>query len=186
MTLIATQGIYFWAFRLEEYRKSLVSYVVNPLVVFSLGLLTVATVTILTWGLFSLDSTQFGFVETPSFFTFLHYSLNACFFGEVDALKPRGDWAFAFHSASSILMSGLILSLVPTFISTWRNQRSDHESEKVISAFKNRASEMAESLDADFGEDVNQLASRLLAFNWGLQGVLAWLTKQVPQDWHKR
>jgi hypothetical protein len=186
ISIMSAQGVYFWAYRLEQYRKSLVAYIVNPTVVFLLGIWTVAVVTVLTKGLHSMDSGQFVFADPPSGFTFFHYSLNACFFGEVDALKPKGDWAFAFHSASSIVMSGIILSLIPTFISTWRSQRSDAEADDAIAALKTRAADMARALDRDFGEDMDQLAARLLAFNWGLQGVLGWLMKQLPPDWHKQ
>jgi len=185
ISIMSAQAVYFWAYRLEQYRKSIVAYIVNPAIVFLLGIWTVAVVTVLTKGLYSIDSSQFVFSVPPSGFTFLHYSLNACFFGEVDALKPTGDWAFAFHSASSILMSGLTLSLIPTFISTWRSQRSDQEADDAIAALKTRAADMAKALDRDFGEDMDQLAARLLAFNWGLQGVLGWLTKQLPPDWHR-
>lgn len=170
-------GSYFWAEQLENYRKSGISVLFNALSVVALAFEAVVLFTVANFGLFKIDRTQFEYVDPPQFATFVRYSLNSMFPGEINALQAKGSAASWLSVVSGFSFAVLLLVLVVSVVFSLKQSRDDVTAEESIQAMRNKSDEFADKLSNEYRLPLEDLANRIFE----LSGLLSFWTRYISK-----
>lgn len=159
---------YFLADQLERYRKSGAAVVFSMLGVGALFLEAIAILTVVNVAIWHVDERQFSYTESPSAATFVRYTLNSLFPGDIDALQPERDWATWVSIYSGISVGIIMLTLVVSLVFSVRSTREDSAATESINKMRQRSDEYAARLVEEYRLPLEQLVSRLIQMSGAL------------------
>ncbi len=181
--LMMARATYYWAYSLDQYRRSPARVLFSGLAVLTLVVEVALAFAFINYGLWKVDESQFQISGDPSFWTFLYYSFAGCWFGEIAAAAPVGEVAVVAKIVNGVLGALVILTVVVTLFVSYKDGKSDEESRLAVRALRTRADTLATQVGANFADSLEDLERRLEAIGWGLLGVTSWLAARVPSEW---
>lgn len=152
---------YFMAEQLERYRKSGAAVIFSVVGIALLFLEAIAIFTLVNLGTWHVGRDQFEYASEPTFATFVRYTLNSLFPGEINALQPARDAATWVSIYSGVSVGIIVLTLVAALVFSVRSAREDVAATQSIEEMRRRSDSYAERLVAEYGLPLAQLVERL-------------------------
>lgn len=186
MSVIYHRAMYFWAYRIDEYRRSSAAIVFSAISIVWLLAMMIFGFTIANYGLYRFDSAQYVYGARPDMIKFLYYSFSSLYFSEIYDLIPRGTGALLLQILARFCGTVLFPILIVTLILSYRQSRDDRVAQDVINAIRSRGEELNNRIRAEFDMAADDVAMRLQEAGHELTYFIVLLSEQVPPDWSKR
>ncbi len=152
---------YFMADQLEKYRKSGAAVIFSVVGIALLFVQAIAIFTVVNLAIWHLGRDQFEYASEPTFATFVRYTLNSLFPGDINALQPAKDAATWVSIYSGVSVGIIVLTLVAALAFSVRSAREDAAATESIEEMRRRSDIYAERLVAEYGLPLTQLVERL-------------------------
>jgi hypothetical protein len=178
-SLVASRVVYFWAYRVNEYRKSWALIVFNALSVVWLFVTSVVAFTLINLGLFQANPNAFELTGRPSAVKFFYYSAVSTSGGETTLIQPVGDIAVAVKTLEFIVGTILIVTLFVSIFLGFRASRDDRDARETVEAIRVVAKEAEAEFTANYGCTPTEAIQRLSSIGHTSIGTLALLS--VPE-----
>jgi len=153
---------YFLADQLERYRKSGAAVIFGVVGVALLFLEAIVVFTMVNFGIYHLEREQFSYAVPPTFATFVRYTLNSLFPGDINALQPVGDWATWVSIYAGVSVGIIVLTLVVALVFSVRSGREDAAATESIAKMRRKSDDYAATLVSEYRLPLNDLIARLM------------------------
>jgi hypothetical protein len=173
----------FWAYQLEQYRRSPVPVLFTGLAYAWLVLQTVIGLALLNYGLYKIDPSAFQFEDAPSILVFGRYAVSSLSGSEIGAVQPEGAFAnVLFLGATALGIIFLIGFVVGLFLS-FRQKSQDAALREMIHGFKEQSRELDRQLQREYDVvSAEEALRRLEELKAGLLGIITFFSSRIPDD----
>lgn len=172
--------LYFWAFQMEQYRKSpgVVLYSAISYVMLLAELIVVTA--LVNLALYKIDASAFSYDGKPSIVTFLRYAISALWGNEIDALRPASDLASVVSIAAFILGVVVFVTLLLTLFVNYRQQREQTAMQEVVAEVKLEGQRLDRRLRDQYEVSARDALERLAELQAGLLGLILFFFRSYP------
>jgi hypothetical protein len=172
----------FWAFQLEQYRRSSASIVFNALSYVGLLGLTVVGLALINDAIYKIDASAYSFTKAPSILVFIRYTIVGLYSGEIEALKPVSDLANVVSIATVLVGVVILGSLLLTVFLSARQARNETAFRETINEIKAEGERMEDRLRSEYDVSLPEALARLEELRSGLLGLITYISTRVPRD----
>lgn len=181
--VIAHQIMYIWAYRIDEYRRSISAIVFSALSVVWMLALMVYCFTIANLSIYKLDHNQYSYTVAPNVIKFIYYSFASLYINEINGLSPQGNGAVILKIVAGFCGAILLLTLIVTLFLSYRQTRDDRMAQQTIDEIRQQGKELESKFNSEFEVTPDEAVQRLQEFGYAMMGIIVFLTKQVPPNW---
>jgi hypothetical protein len=185
MGLLFHRAVYFWAYRLDRYRRSPAAIVFSAVSVVWLFLLMFYCFTLVNISIYKADHAQFAFEQAPSNMRFAYYTLVGLFANEITGLTPDGTLSTVVKIAMAVCGVLVFLTLVVTLFLSYRQSRDEQAARDAINEIKQRGQAMEREMEEQFQVTPEEAMRRLEDLRYGLLGAIGFFGRRVPDDFWK-
>ncbi len=171
----------FWAFRLDEYRRSGASIVFSAAAIIGLLVQAVLTFTFVNGAIYKADPSQYAVDGEVGYPLLAYYSFASLFVNEISAMAPRGGMAAAAHLAGGFSTAVLVFILIATLFFGIKQSRTDESATAAIAEMRRRGDEFAARLSKEYEQPVEHLLRRFTDLGWDFFGILTYLAQHIPE-----
>lgn len=176
----------FWAYQLEQYRKSPGSIFFSSLSYLGLLVLAVASLALINESIYKMDPTAYSYERAPSAAVFVRYALTSLWGNEIDALKPVSD-AAQIVSILAFLVGGVFLAtLLITWFMSYRHSRDETAIHEAIDQIHDENRKLDAVLEHEYEVTVGEAFERLRALHSALLGAILFFSTRIPEDFEAR
>jgi len=179
--LIAYNTLYFWAYQIDQYRRSSMPAVFAAL---SHAWLLLSTVFLLTFMNLGLDRADLGAFSggRVTFLSMMRYSVASLYGGEITGVAPQSQLTEGL-AVTAMLGAGLIvLTIVIGFLQSRWTQTQSRLFEQTIDSIRMEAQGFRQRFEGEFAKSPTEALSRLEELRYGLVAWIAAVTERVPSD----
>ncbi len=171
----------FWAYQLDQYRRSPVPVLFTGLAYAWLVLQAAGILTLINYALYKLDAASFLYSAPPSIVVFARYAISSLIGNEIGPLQPQSDLANGIFLGATILGIVFLIGFVIGLILSYRQKSQDAALLDMIDGFKAQSRELDELLQREYDvKSVDEALARLEELRGGLIGVLSFLSSRIP------
>ena len=174
--------IYFWAYQLEKYRASKISFILGGISYIWLFIKLVVFLTFINYGIYRINPAEFRFVS-GSFVYFINYSLNSLFLNETSQLIAIGNLSTSVKIASGVIGCLLLTVLVLNFIYVAKQSKDDRELTKAINDIKDQGKELETQIKGEYSVTAEEAIKRLQNFKAGLLSLILLISSKLPKNY---
>ena len=180
---ILNRALYFWAYRLKDYRRSQTTLIMNSATYAAIFIGSALTFGLANLALLKVDSAQFSFTDDPSNLEMITYGMSTMFWGAAGGVSADGDVAYLLVIAAGLFGPLFLAVFVVNLLFVLRRERTDTDIADTVEELR----QQARRHEADFKVGLRvSVAEAIVRLNQlGLVGFLAvadWLTRDVPPD----
>jgi len=177
----------FWAYQLDQYRRSPVPVLFTGLAYAWLVLQAVVGLALLNYGLYKIDPSAFVFENPPSILVFGRYAVSSLTGSEIGAIQPESPLAnVLFLGATALGVIFLIGFVVGLFLS-FRQKSQDAALRETIQGLKEQSRELDRQLQREYDVgSAKEALKRLEELKAGLLGIVTFFSSQIPDDFENR
>ena len=180
--LLINRATYFWAYRVNEYRKSPALIAYSGLVIIWLLLGSVASFTMMNLSLYQVSASNFTVDGEASVIKFVYYSLTSLYSGETEVVTAASDLALLLKILATITGAVMVMVLLVTLFLSYRYTRDEAEARRTVADMRDAAERLEREFADEFQLTPDQALERIQEFNHGITGILLYLTRAVPND----
>lgn len=180
--LIIHKAIYYWAFQLEKYQKSKMSFLLSGISYFWLFVKILIFLTLINFGVYKIFPNEFTGISF-TILDFLNYSLTSLYLNETSRLLGSGYIAVAIRVFSGIVGAVFIGALFINFIFVARQNKKDRELSEVIVNVKREAKDLEEQIKDTYTISHREAFEKIRDLKGGTISLLLWLTNQLPEEY---
>ncbi len=139
----------FVAKKLRDYQSSKLNFVYYIFGIFTLIVITTLSFSFINYGLYKIDSAQFGYLKIPTYFTFFYYSFNHLFNNDILGLVsilPISQIVSMIEPILSLIIIGIFVSSLITVM----GEKHAEELNKVIESVETQGIEMESFIQEEF------------------------------------
>jgi hypothetical protein len=175
--------LYSWAYRLQNYRQSQLTMVLNTAAYIGLFLGTALTFALVNLALLTVDASQYTFAEYPSTIAMCSYGVSTLFWGEAGSVAPAGDLAHALATVAGLFTLIVLTILAANFLFTLRRTRDDSALTTTVEQLKSEARKQERQFREGMRVGIAEACARLSALgHLGMLAVLDRLMDGIPPD----
>lgn len=179
--LIAYRGSQLWSYQLDRYRRSGASIIFSAASVIGLIIQGVISFTLVNFAVFKVDPSQFSINGSTSLAMFSYYSFASLFVSEISVIAPAGGVAAALSVTAGFSAAVVVMILIATVFFGFRQSKSDEAANQEIRQLREQGDHFAERLGEEYDLTVEELFRRVADLGWDLLGILAYLTRSIPE-----
>lgn len=177
--------IYFWAYQLEKYRASKISFILGGISYIWLFIKLVVFLAFINYGIYRINPIEFKSASS-SFVHFINYSLNSLFLNETTQLLAIGNISTFVRIVSGVVGSLLLAMLVLNFVVVAKKSKDDRELTNAISDIKHQGKELETQIKGEYSVTAEEAIERLQEFKTGLLSLILLVSSKLPKDyWQK-
>jgi len=174
--------IYFWAYQLEKYRASKISFVLGGISYIWLFIKLVVFLAFINYGIYRINPAEFK-LTSGSFIHFINYSLNSLFFNETSQLLAIGNFSTAVRIISGVTWYLLLTVLVFNFIYVAKQSKDDRELSGAINEIKNQGKELEMQIKGEYSVTAEEGIKKLQDFKTGLLSLILLISSKLPKNY---
>jgi hypothetical protein len=180
--LLVNRVTYFWAYRVNEYRKSpaLIAYSALAIVWLLMG--SLGSFSVMNLALYEMDPRNFELEGPPSVARFVYYSLTSLYSGETQLIMASSDLALVVKILATVTGVVMVMALLVTLFMSFRYTRDEAEARRTVDEMREAAVRLESEFADEFQLTPEDALERFQEFNHGLTGLLVYLTRAVPHD----
>ncbi|HEX8081659.1 MAG TPA: hypothetical protein VF557_15720 [Jatrophihabitans sp.] len=179
--LAAYRASQFWAYRIDEYRRSPASYLFGFIAIIGLMVQALIIFTFVNLALFKAAPQEFSVSAGTSHALFAHYTFYSMYVSQVSEIVPKGALAGFLQVAAGFSAALIVLVLVVTIFFGYRESRYDQTAMDTIGDMRKQADQFATRFSTEYRESVDEVARRLATLGWDLFGLLGYLSRNIPE-----
>lgn len=183
MALLFHRTVYFWAFQLEKYRASKISFILSGLsyvwLFIKLGLL----LGVVNYAIYKVDPNSFTIVGQTSLVDFVYYAYTSLFFNEISGIMANSNFTLILRIISGIVGYLLIGVLILNFMYVAKQSKTDDELDEAIKAVKSEGRQLEKQIEAEYMLTIPQALKKLEEFKTGLLAIILKISSQLPDDY---
>lgn len=182
-TVAVNRGMYFWAYRLQQYRQLQLGLLFNSLAYGSLFVASVLTFGLLNLALLKVDSGQFEYDTYPSSLAMFVYGLSTLVLSDGGGVAARDDVAYLLRFFAGLFGVCFLGIFAVNLFFTWRRDREDSELKDTVRTLRVRARQHEAEFRAWVRVDIEETIRRLTQL--GQTGILLFVdrfTGSMPSD----
>jgi hypothetical protein len=181
--LIATKGLYFWAYQLQQYREKYINVLFNITTFVWLLLGGALTFWLVNIGLYKIDPSQFSASDTHiSNLSMLVYSISGLFFSDGAGIIPSADLAQISRILAGLFGTVFLLTVVMNVVMILRQSKDDRTLNKTVGNLKKRAGELDDEFQGQFSISPDEALEKMVQMKRGMYSFIALLTSRIPKD----
>lgn len=185
-SLIATKGLYFWAYQLQQYREKYINVLFNIATFLWLLIGGALAFWLINIGLYKIDVSQFTSLETPiTNLAMLVYSISGLFFNDGAGINATGSLAQISRILAGFFGSIFLLTLVMNVAMTLRQSKDDAALNKTVKNLKKRANELEKEFQGQFLITPDEAVEKMVQMKKGVHSFLSLLSSMIPTDFIK-
>jgi hypothetical protein len=181
-SVLSNRVIYYWAYQLDRYRRSVAAYFFGTLTYLWLFLYSIAAFTLLNLAALKLNAFAYDYERRPSVLQLVHYSLSSLFGTGINGLDPVGSFALSLKIAASICGPILLAALALNYIFTARRIRDDLALKETIAGLKAKGAELESRLSTEYEVSLAEAMVKLQQLGDSTLGLITYFTAQIPRD----
>src|SRR3989344_5503270 len=174
--------IYFWAYQLEKYRASKVSFILSGFSYIWLYLKLVVFLSFINYGVYRIAPSEFV-IGSKSFIYFVNYSLNSLFLNETSLMLASGNISLIVRITSGIIGYLLIAVLFLNFIYVAKQSKDDQELTNAIRDIKEQGRELEKQMKNEYSVTTEEAVRKLQAFKTGLLSLILLISSKLPDGY---
>ncbi len=175
--IVLNRGCKFFSRKLEDYQRSkltAVFYVLNFLMLMALSVLMFS---LINFGAYKIDPSNFHITTRPSFFIFFYYSANTIWGHGISEVVATSNLSRVFFLAELFITFLLVVILI-TLWSSVRNEREADEIRETIAIMRRQGEGMALFIREEYGFSVEDAIACLVTLNMaGMIRVIEYLSQ---------
>lgn len=173
----------FWAYQLDQYRRSPVPVLFTGLAYAWLVLQAIVGLAFLNYALYKIDPNAFQYVDPPGLIVFARYAVSSLSGSEIGAIQPESGIAnLLFLGATALGVIFLIGFVIGLFLS-FRQKSQDAALRETIRGFKEQSRELDRQLSREYEVvSVEEALERLEELRAGLLGIITFFSSRIPAD----
>jgi len=175
---------HFLAEQLERYRKSGAAVIFSVVGVGALFAQAIAIFTLANVGIYQISTAQYEVTAEPSFATFVRYSLNSMFPGDINAIQPAGDAATWVSTYAGVSVAIILLTLVIALVFSVRSTREDVAADEAIAEMRVRSDEYASRVVTEYRLPLEELIVRLMEMGGLVNLWLRFVSRSIGEFRH--
>jgi hypothetical protein len=173
----------FWAYQLDQYRRSTFSVLFNFASYLGLFLQTLATFSLINYALYKADeNSAFTYAAAPSLIDFGRYVLASFGGGEIAAVQSHSDLAGLISIISTLIGLVFLLGLGLTIFFSIRQGRQDEAAKETIDRIHRQGDLLEGKLRGEYGVSIEEAVERLEELQYALVGLITYLSQRTAQQ----
>jgi hypothetical protein len=169
----------FCASRLREYQRSGFSFFSSIMTIMALLVATVLSFAGINFAIFKIDASNFDASGSPSFFTFVYYSLNAVLFNFVKEVTPSTSLGQAIWMIEVLFAFFLVIIFIALMFQV-RSQRHAEDLSATIGGLEEDGAAMEAVIRTEYNIDNISLAiAELERLKAGMLQILLFFTRNL-------
>lgn len=174
--------LYFWAYQLEQYRKSPGSLFFSTLSYIWLLAQCVAALTLINYAVYKIDPSAFEYATAPSIPIFVRFAFTSLYGSEIDALHPVSDVANLISIGAMIIGIVILATLLLTWFLNYRYSRDQTAIRDSIDRIREQGRSLDDEMQAEYEVSVSEAVERLAQLRAGLLSIIMFLSQRIPPD----
>lgn len=183
--VLVHRALRFWAFQLDQYRKSPASLFFSAMSFLALVGQTAIAFTLINKAVYEIDHGGFTYEAAPSLVILLRYSLVSMTAGEIEALQAHSTLANAVSIAAAFLGVVILLALFLSLFLTFRQTRSEDDIKGTVDDIRREGQRLEERLRQDFEVSAAEGMERLRQLGSSLLGVIGFFASRTPAEFEQ-
>jgi hypothetical protein len=180
--VLAHRVLGFWAYQLDQYRRSTFSVLFNFASYLGLFVQTLATLSLVNYALFKADGSAFTYTDPPSLIDFGRYVLASFGGGEISAVQSHSDLAGLISIFSTLIGVVFLFGLGLTLFVSIRQGRQDEAAKETIDRINRQGDSLEGKLRGVYGVSVEEAVERLEELQYALVGLITYLSQRTAQQ----
>jgi hypothetical protein len=173
----------FWAYELDQYRRSTFALLLNFGGYLGLFLQTLIGLSLINYALYKVDPSAFAYGSPPSLIDFVRYVLASFDGSEIAAVQSSSDLAGAISILSTLIGIVFLLGLGLTLFVSIRQGRQDEAAKETIDRIHRQGDALEKKLRGEYGVSVEEATERLEELRYALNGLITYLSQRtVPRQ----
>jgi len=180
---IVNRALYAWAYRLQRYRQSQLTLILNGAAYISLFIGSALTFALLNLALLKIAPGQYDFVEHPSTLAMCAYGISTLFWSSAGGVTASGDVAHLLVISAGLFGPLYLAGVVVNAFFALKREREETALEETVQRLRERARRQEAEFRAGMRVGIQEACDRLNAL--GKVGMLAFierLTEGIPPD----
>lgn len=178
--------IYFWAYQLEEYRKSAGSVFFSTFSYVWLLVQGVAALTFINFAAYKVDPANYSFSTDPSWPVVIRYSFTSFYGNEISALAPASDLANMISVFALVIGVVMITTLFLTWFVNYRHSRDQTAIKEVVDEMRREGEKLNAQIEKDFQITSSEAIQRLQELGAVFARLILFFSVRVPRDFEDR
>lgn len=171
----------FWAYQLEQYRRSTFAVLFNFLGYLGLFIQTLASLTLVNYALYKIDSTAFIYTNPPSLIDFGRYVLASFGGSEIAAVQSSSALAGTISIVSTLIGILFLLGLGLTLFASIRQGRQDEAAKETIERIHRQGDTLEAKLRGEYGVTIEEAIERLKELRYAFIGIITYLSQRASR-----
>jgi hypothetical protein len=180
--VLAHRILGFWAYELDQYRRSTFSVLFNFASYLGLFLQTLTTLTLINYALYALDHGAFTYRSSPSLIDFGRYVLASFSGSEIGAVQSSSDLAGIIFILSTLIGIIFLLGLGLTVFVSIRQGRQDEAAKETIDRIHRQGDLLERKLRGEYGVSMEEAIERLEELRYALIGIITYLSQRTARQ----
>ncbi|HXS35019.1 MAG TPA: hypothetical protein VN758_14770 [Solirubrobacterales bacterium] len=171
----------FWAYQLDQYRRSSFAVLLNFVGYLGLFVQTLATLTLVNYAIYKIDSAAFTYTNPPSLIDFGRYVLASFSGSEIAAVQSHSELAGAVSIVSALIGIVFLLGLGLTLLVSIRQGHQDEAAKETIGRIHRQGDMLENKLRGEYGVSMEEAVERLKELRYALMGLITYFSQQTTR-----
>lgn len=176
------RGVYFWADRLDKYRKSSASMAFGCAAIIALFVEAVLLFSLMNLSVYKIDPGQFVTDGKPSLVLVVYYSVASFFASEISTMTPVGGLAMIVRILAIISVAVIALVLVVTLTLGFKQSRDAESASDTLKNIRSQAETFGSRIEKEYEEPITGLMRRIKQAGWDLLGLLTFFSSVLGAE----
>ncbi len=179
-------GAHFWAYRLENYRRSGAGMLFSSAALLWLIISASVNLCLINLAIFTVAPNQYAVDDAgSSVIRFAYYSLSSLFINEISGLTPTGAVAILTKLVAGFIGAVLLVLLLVTIYMSFRQDKNGARVQEAIDELQARANEFEEQMRLEYGVGPAEALERLTQMKKGTQALIVQLMGSIPKEFFR-
>lgn len=182
-SVFAHRLLQYWAFQLDEYRRSPAALLYSSLAYVLMLVASVASLTLINVGIYKVDPSGYVAAAEPSVLVFARYTFASLYAGEIAAVQASSELANLVSVVSTFVGLALLAGVFTTLVLSFRREKQDAALLAAIARVREAGRRVEERHRAEYEIGVDEAMERLEDLQYGLIGVIRFFASRTPRGY---
>jgi hypothetical protein len=181
--IVATHGLYLWAYKLQQYRERRLAFLFSFSAYAWLLVGVVVSFTLLNTAALKIDAGQYTFDTYPSLLAMTTYSLCTLALNDGGGVSPDGDISYLLRIAAGLFGVLFLGAFVLNLALTLKGTQQEEELRRTVADLRFRAHTHETAISDAIKVSFNEACNRFLQLGLGgMQTVIRYFQESIPPD----
>ncbi|GAA1608231.1 hypothetical protein GCM10009804_75090 [Kribbella hippodromi] len=180
--LLLHRSTHFWAYRINEYRKSPALMIYSVIAIVWLFIGCVVAFTFINLAIYQASPSSFVVAGDPLPVKFLYYSTVSMYAGEANIVQAVGGFAIVVKTLEAFLGPVIVVGLIATLILSYKHTRDDEAAQQAVNDIRGGAARFEAEFANIYKVTPDDALMYLQQMGRGMSGIFTFLFQSMPTD----